>query len=85
MIWEKGKTAEDGGTEQIGRFPIGHRCSADVRKLLECQERRQVFCYNTLDVSALPAEEFKELSKVAEKTFAVINALYKRKTGVPLV
>lgn len=72
-------------TVQSGRFLVGSRCSADSRKLMGCSERRQIGQYDTINVSVLPVEEFKELSAVAKKTFEIINALYEKKTGNPFV
>ena len=68
-----------------GKFPVGSKRSVNISKLVAVNGRRQVGQYNTLDVSTVPIEEFKELSKLEKKTFEMINAVYKSKTGAPFV
>ena len=64
---------------------MGSKRSVNISKLVAVNGRRQVGQYNTLDVSTVPIEEFKELSKLEKKTFEMINAVYKSKTGAPFV
>lgn len=68
-----------------GTFPLGSKWSANINKLVTANGRRTVEQYNTLDVSSMPVETFRKLSKAEKKTFEMINKLYMAKTGAPFI
>ena len=68
-----------------GTFPLGSKWSANINKLVAVNGRRTVEQYNTLDVSTIPAETFRKLSKAEKKTFEMLNKLYMAKTGAPFI
>ena len=68
-----------------GTFPLGSKWSANITKLVTVNGRRTIEQYNTLDVSTVPIETFRELSKAEKKTFEMINKLYMAKTGAPFI
>lgn len=68
-----------------GTFPLGDKRSVNIAKLVTVNGRRTIEQYNTLDVSTVPVEEFRELSKLEKKTFEMINKAYIVKTGAPII
>ena len=68
-----------------GTFPLGSKRSVNITKLVALNGRRTVEQYNTLDVSTVPVEEFRELSKAQRKTFEMMNKVYMAKTGAPFI